>query len=115
MFNCDQGRPTTFIGSWYTSVFVHFYPKEGWLTETRDYESHFAIPPNWRDTRPSILPSLQWIGTSAREPECPDSWCHLINAVHWEGPGEFGQVMTGGGQKYPLKKLGDGEDDDEEL
>lgn len=109
-----HGRPQMFNGDWYTSVFVHYYPKEGWLTKDRDIESHYAIPPNWKDHKESNFPDLKWIGTSAAEPDCPDSWCHLINAKHLEGPGEYGMVVTGGGQKYSLHLDGN-EDDDEEL
>jgi len=97
-----HGRPTKFIGDWYTSVFVHYYPKEGWLVKDRDIESHYAIPPQWREQVDSPFPDLKWIGTSATEPDCPDAWCHLINAKEWEGPGEYGMVMTGGGKKYSL-------------
>lgn len=109
-----HGRPQSFNGEWYTSVFVHYYPKEGWMTKDRDIESHYAIPPEWRDPVESPFPALKWIGTSAAEPDCPDSWCNLRNAKHWEGPGEYGTVMTGGGKKYSLH-LNKDSDDDEEL
>jgi hypothetical protein len=97
-----HGRPSYFQGEWYTSVFVHFYPKEGWLAKDRDIESHYAVPPNWQDMKESIFPKLKWIGTSSLEPDCPESWCHLINAKEWEGPGEYGKVLTAQGKKYSL-------------
>eukprot|EP00980_Cylindrotheca_fusiformis_P001936 scaffold442_cov110-Cylindrotheca_fusiformis.AAC.3 len=109
-----HGRPQKFNGDWYTSIFVHYHPKEGWLTKDRDIESHYAIPPNWREQMESPFPELKWVGTSATEPDCPDSWCHLLNAKPWEGPGEYGMVMTGGGKKYSLH-LDGSSDDDEEL
>jgi len=81
-----HGRPTYFDGEWYTSVFVHFYPKKGWRTMDRDIESTFATPPNWYETVPNKnLPRLKWVGTSASEPDCPNSWCRLANAIELEG------------------------------
>ena len=113
-----HGRPTKFIGDWYTSVFVHYYPTEGWLTKDRDIESHYAIPPDWNKHVESPFPELKWIGTSATEPDCPDGWCHLLNAKEWEGPGQYGMVMTGGGKRYslglpdgPPTEAGDQDDD----
>lgn len=80
-----HGRPCRFKGKWYTSVFVHFYPKEGWNTIDRDLECHFAVPPNWYETQPSAIEKLRWVGASALEPECPNSWCNLRRAKTWEG------------------------------
>jgi hypothetical protein len=80
-----HGRPSFFNGEWYTSVFVHFYPKNGWKTINRDIESTFAVPPEWWNIVPNKLPKLQWVGTSALEPECPDSWCRLADALTLEG------------------------------
>jgi hypothetical protein len=36
------------------------------------------------------------------EPDCPDYWCNLQVAVRWEGPAEYGQMLTAGGEKYAL-------------
>jgi hypothetical protein len=97
-----HGRPAKFIGDWYTSVFVHFYPKHEWAKHNHDLDSHYAIPPVWRENIPSSFPKIQMFGTSMMEPDCPDSWCHLQNALELEGPGEYGQVLTGEGKKYSL-------------
>eukprot|EP00934_Nitzschia_sp_Nitz4_P003611 Nitzschia sp. Nitz4//scaffold207_size38617//7119//8217//NITZ4_007672-RA/size38617-augustus-gene-0.9-mRNA-1//1//CDS//3329541596//3601//frame0 len=98
-----HGRPSHFNGSWYTSVFVHFYPKEGdWKGHNHDLDSHYAIPPDWYVTEPSNYPEVTVYGTSIMMPDCPDSWCPLLHAVEYEGPGTYGTVMTGGGKTYSL-------------
>lgn len=99
-----HGRPTMFIGDWYTSLFVHFYPSDpSWSRKDHDLDSHYAIPEDeWAKTLPSKYPKLKIVGTSMLEPDCRDYWCHLLNTVKWEGPGEYGQVLTTGGKKYPL-------------
>eukprot|EP00980_Cylindrotheca_fusiformis_P011788 scaffold2816_cov121-Cylindrotheca_fusiformis.AAC.4 len=97
-----HGRPSYFEGDWYTSVFVHFYPKTGWQTINREMECHYAVPPTWYKVEESEHEVLRWVGTSALEPECPDSWCNLRHAVKLEGPGDYGNVVTGGGKKYSL-------------
>jgi hypothetical protein len=103
-----HGRPTTFNGSWYTSLFVHFFPKEGWSKENHDLDSHYAVPPTWRTVVPNVtFPELEVVGTSMREPGCSLSWCNLETAKHVEGPGEFGIVLTTNGKKYSLNLKND--------
>jgi hypothetical protein len=98
-----HGRPRVFNGSWYTSLFVHFFPKEGWSKENHDLDSHFAVPRTWQTVVPNAtFPELEVIGASIREPECSFSWCDLETAKHVEGPGEFGTVLTTNGKMYPL-------------
>mmetsp|Transcript_24209 Transcript_24209/g.57271 ORF Transcript_24209/g.57271 Transcript_24209/m.57271 type:complete len:391 (-) Transcript_24209:2842-4014(-) len=122
-----HGRPTKFYGDWYTSLFVHFYPSDPeWKRENHDLDSHYAIPPNWRDidvpdeisAKNNDYPNLKVVGTSMLEPDCPDKWCNLSGprAVESEGPGTFGYVLTAGGKNYSLARknlLGDGEEDEE--
>jgi hypothetical protein len=98
--NC-HGRPYAFDGSWYTSVFVHYYPKENWGKD-RGLDANFAVPLNYQDVLPIPYPKLEMRRTTMLEPDCPDYWCNLKDAVHWEGPGEYGHVMTAGGRRYPL-------------
>lgn len=99
----SHGRPYAFHGSWYTSVFVHFFPKHNWSHEDSSLDSHFAIPLNWRDPSiPSSYPKLELRGIGMLEPDCPDYWCNLQDAVRWEGPGEYGQILTAGGERYAL-------------
>mmetsp|Transcript_29623 Transcript_29623/g.60485 ORF Transcript_29623/g.60485 Transcript_29623/m.60485 type:complete len:397 (-) Transcript_29623:155-1345(-) len=45
---CFHGRPTKFIGTWYSSIFVHYYPK-GWDKPKRRMDAHYAVPPHWSD------------------------------------------------------------------
>lgn len=105
-----HGRPNVFNGSWYTSLFVHFYPKDSeWTKINHDLESHYAVPPDWFDVVPSHFPKVTIHGTSFMMPDCPDAWCPLLHAEHYEGPGELGMVMTGGGKKYSLEFGEDGE------
>ena len=108
-----HGRPNRFNGSWYTSLFVHFYPKDPeWRKTNHDLDSHYAVPPDWFEIEPSDLPRVTVHGTSFRMPDCPEDWCPLVHAEHYEGPGELGMVMTGGGKKYSLAQ---GDKDAEEL
>ena len=99
-----HGRPNMFIGDWYTSVFCHFYPKTGWRNDDHLFDAHYAVPPTWRETHPSTLPKMEWYHTNVREPECNDGWCNLEgdNFVEWEGPGEYGTVLTAGGKRYSI-------------
>jgi hypothetical protein len=48
------------------------------------------------------------------EPDCPDAWCNLLNAIELEGPGEYGKVLTADGKKYSLV-MKDGNNIDPEL
>jgi len=110
-----HGRPTTFIGSWYTSLFVHFYPKGSWSRENHELDSHYAVPPDWAKVVPNdTFPELKVVGTSILEPSCPDKWCNMKIAKHLEGPGQYGTVLTTNGKKYSLN-LNGGKDEEEEL
>jgi hypothetical protein len=101
-----HGRPKPFNGSWYTSLFVHFYPAGAWKHHDHDLDSHYAVPPFWAKTPTQALrsghPKLKLVGTSFQEPDCPDRWCNLKNAIQWEGPGTYGEVLTAGGRRYSL-------------
>ena len=39
-----HGRPHKFKGSWYSSVFVHYYPKYGWEKVDHTLEKVCALP-----------------------------------------------------------------------
>jgi hypothetical protein len=95
---CIHGRPRPFNGSWYTSIFVHYYPAEDWDPEFRDMEAHYAVPEIWNDETPLDPDSdrLQMVGTSFTEPDCPDVWCDTVDAVKWTGPAKEGVIMTTG-------------------
>jgi hypothetical protein len=101
-----HGRPKKFVGTWYTSVFVHYYPKYGWMDAgiDRRQEKVFAIPPHW-DKGPTThneIP-LQMAGTSMKEPTCPHQWCSTQNAIPWNhGAGQEGFWIAPTGEKFPL-------------
>lgn len=102
---CFHGRPSKFIGSWYSSVFVHYYPSDPeWKETNHKLESHYAVPIEWQDKpdREPTLPEVEVRGTSLREPGCPNDWCSLQNAVKWRGPAEFDYVLTAGPTRFPL-------------
>eukprot|EP00466_Bigelowiella_natans_P018097 jgi/Bigna1/77033/fgenesh1_pg.45_\ len=44
----SHGRPSTFNGNWYTSVFLHYRPK---LWAMRREDLTFMVPPHWVDGR----------------------------------------------------------------
>jgi len=113
---CFHGRPTKFSGSWYTSVFTHYYPASAeWKNTDRTLESHYAVPPIWdhsprrsyhneymryqRDYDKNIGSKLQMIGTSMKEPDCVDSWCALSNSVKYFGPAISNEILTTGSKR----------------
>ena len=79
---CLHGRPRTFRGRWYSSLFVHYKPvdwhvsKEGTIVD--------AVPPDW--DRPSAepallgLPELQLVRTGLFHPACAEGWCPLASS-----------------------------------
>lgn len=107
---CIHGRPRPFHGSWYSSIFVHYYPKHGWRKD-QELEIHYAVPPHWGEVKPATpgLEKLVMSGTSMYEPECPDRWCGTKNTVKWYGPAKEGVVITTG---Y-VEEEGEGNDKEE--
>lgn len=99
---CFHGRPHRFRGSWYSSLFVHYYPKDGWYERNHELEAHYAVPPQWNQPPPSVRHQrrLEMVGTSMREPECPNQWCATKNTVKWSGPGEKGYWIDPTGGKH---------------
>lgn len=102
---CFHGRPKRFKGSWYTSVFVHYYPKYGWADVNHDLEPHYAVPPNWNGnpiyTDDNLVP-LEMVGTAMREPSCEHEWCRTAESIKWSGPGEEGFWIDANQQKHPF-------------
>lgn len=90
---CFHGRPKRFRGSWYTSVFVHYYPTLDWKDVDHKLEAQYAIRPDWDENVPyeqkQQVP-LQMVETSFREPSCPNNWCATQDTVKWSGPGKNG-------------------------
>jgi hypothetical protein len=114
---CLHGRPHYFKGSWYSSIFVHYYPV-GWDGNARIMETHYAVPPIWSIDPPPVqeeeldktdddyVEELVMVGTSMKEPECEHGWCALKDSVKWYGPGKEGITITTG---YDQSQLSQGE------
>jgi len=100
---CFHGRPRPLNGSWYSSVFVHYYPTHGYKDNFDDLAKVNRIPPNWSDepTTQYEIP-LQMHGTTMEEPMCPNYWCNTKHSKKWSGPGEEGYVLNPDGTKRVL-------------
>ena len=61
-------------------------------------ESHFAVPPHWNEDYPKSddVDPLFVVGTTFKEPECPELWCNLNKSVKWQGPAPDGVVVSVG-------------------
>ena len=87
---CLHGRPKPFNGTWYSSIFVHYYPTDGWRDVDRQKEGHYAIPVGWNDDIPpdeKYATPLVMLGTSFKEPSCPNEWCRTEGSVKWPTKG----------------------------
>lgn len=101
---CFHGRPQPFNGSWYTSVFVHYYPKHGWEEIDHDREAQYAVPPEWihKPAAEKKQTHLKMVGASLYEPDCPNGCCRCQNSVKWSGPGEDGVWIAPNFERYPF-------------
>jgi hypothetical protein len=101
---CFHGRPRRLNGTWYTSLFVHFYPRDGWDNVNHELEVHYRIPPKWASDPPKERKHdrLVMVTTTLKEPDCPDDWCRTKDTVKWSGPGEKGFVITPTFEKVPF-------------
>lgn len=99
-----HGRPRPLNGSWYSSIFAHYYPKHDWYERNHLLESHYAIHPGWSKEPPAERKhrKLEMHGTSMDEPECPNNWCRSMESVKWSGPGEEGFWIAPTFEKYPF-------------
>jgi hypothetical protein len=89
-----HGRPTKFNGSWYTSIFAHYYPAGDWMETDHIKETVFAVPPKWdEEPDPAVInpfPLMAMSGTGYIEPDCPNYWCRSTDTINWSGPGKEG-------------------------
>ncbi|KAL7569909.1 hypothetical protein ACA910_008573 [Epithemia clementina (nom. ined.)] len=101
---CWHGRPKPFRGTWYTSLFVHYYPSDGWFGQNHKNEAHYAVPPQWINPPPAEkrYTKLEMRGTGIAEPDCPNQWCRSMESIKWSGPGEEGFWIAPTGEKYPF-------------
>lgn len=98
-----HGRPRKFNGSWYSSVFVHYYPKYGYKGNFSADHKVVAIPPHWQERRdPQTEIPLAMHATGFEEPNCPNGWCATEYSKKWSGPGEEGYWIAPTGEKFPL-------------
>jgi len=97
-----HGRPCTFNGSWYTSVFVHFYPV-GHKEAHNPNDKLYAMPYN-RDAEPEEHDQIPFDmdGTTFDEPTCPDRWCGIQDSIKWKGPAEHGFLSVPNGDIVPF-------------
>lgn len=96
---CIHGRPHHFNGSYYTSVFLHYYPKT-WDAKRVESETHYRVPPQWKEanTRKS-QEELVIIKTSVKEPECLHGWCSLKGSTRYNGPADEGFIISSEGKE----------------
>jgi hypothetical protein len=102
---CFHGRPRKLNGSWYSSLFVHYYPTHGWYEQNHELEAHYAVPPHWK-TNPQgerKHDRLQMVGTSLKEPDCLHDWCRAKDSIKWSGPGEEGKWIAPNGERFPFE------------
>jgi hypothetical protein len=96
-----HGRPHRFKGSWYSSVFVHYYPKYGWADTDHDLERHYSVPPHYRESpKHHFEIPLQMVGTGMKEPSCPNDWCQSQYSIKWNITGEHGKWIAPTGEKF---------------
>lgn len=100
---CFHGRPKRFNGSWYSSVFVHYYPKYGWEEQDHALERHYTVPPNWAMDYHNLYEiPLKMTGTGLSEPTCPHEWCNTEQTIRWSGPGKEGYWIAPNGDEVPF-------------
>jgi hypothetical protein len=91
-------------GSWYSSLFAHYYPKRGWYEQNHELEAHYAVPPRWVEDPPAqhTASRLEMVGTSMKEPDCLDDWCRAEQSVKWSGPGKDGYWIAPTMENFPF-------------
>ncbi|KAL7540114.1 hypothetical protein ACHAWF_006597 [Thalassiosira exigua] len=99
---CFHGRPQTFVGSYYASLFMHYRPLD-FAWDKIQNEVHYAVPEHWHLQSPPKegLDRLEVVGTSFKEPDCKHLLCSLDDAheqsrylVSWHGPAPRGRIAT---------------------
>jgi len=101
---CFHGRPRPLNGSWYSSVFVHYYPTFGYKENFDRLARVYRIPPIWSEEPSSQYEiPLRMHGTTMEEPMCPNYWCNTLFSKKWSGPGEEGYVINPDGTKRILE------------
>ena len=108
---CRHGRPSKYKGEFYSSLFLHYYPKD-WQGSDRIMDIHYRIPERsiWAD--PSKRKENDGINEltlhqlCVKEPGCEHEWCRLNDTVKWNGPSPgYGKVMSGDRIIHELKNI----------
>ena len=95
---CFHGRPKRFNGSWYTSLFIHYFPSY-WNAKDVTLDAHYRVPPTWNrkpKTRLNERDELIVVGTSIKEPNCKDEWCALEDSIEWNVRSIEGKILSNG-------------------
>lgn len=101
---CLHGRPKAFNGSWYSSIFVHYFPTHGWNERDYHFEGHYAIPVGWNENvQEKVATPLVMLGTSFKEPACPHDWCRSQHSIKWSGPGKEGVWIAPNMEEIPFQ------------
>eukprot|EP00984_Skeletonema_dohrnii_P024995 scaffold14144_cov91-Skeletonema_dohrnii-CCMP3373.AAC.9 len=103
---CNHGRPQTFYGGYYASLFMHYAPASpDFDGKALLHERDLAVPPHWHVDFPPQdgLDEFEMVGTSFKEPKCKNLLCALDdtseqskNTVNWYGPAPKGMIVTNG-------------------
>jgi hypothetical protein len=102
---CWHGRPRRMNGKWYTSLFLHYYPRHFPVDlQELEWTIHHRVPPHWREESHDVnVDRFQMVDTFGLEPDCPDEWCALQDSKVVDGPGpEYGTVLTANGELQRL-------------
>jgi len=96
-----HGRPRKFDGSWYSSLFLHYYPKNWDISGAKIDEYHFGIPPTWNNhiPLPEGIEPAEMFGMGMEEPNCPDSWCNNVMAMKYKGPAKAEALTSSNGER----------------
>jgi len=94
-----------FKGSWYSSIFVHYFPTYGHNEKDYHMEGHYAVPVDWQEDIPpkeKTATPLVMLGTSFKEPSCPNAWCGTQETIKWSGPAKEGVWIAPNFEEIPF-------------
>ena len=93
---------------------MHYFPTHGWKEVDHSLEGHYAVPIDWHDNIPAeekMATPLVMLGTSFKEPSCPNGWCATQNTIKWSGPAKEGVWIAPNMEEIPfVPKLVDREE-----
>lgn len=109
---CRHGRPKKYKGDFYSSLFLHYHPKE-WDNNERLLNVHYRIPSSniWAEAAAlneynDHINEMSLKSLCMKEAGCEDEWCRLNNTLKWYGPGPtYGKVLSGHGNLEDLTNI----------